>query len=135
MHPSRFIKNFKICYHFCLPHSSVLHQHDHVKLFVILVLWTFCYTSNFSIVYIEPAKNAVKYLTWHRSASSHSSSFRNLLVPTLKDNVDGSSSNLFNNFCMNSGSHASTLERLYAWERKLYDEIKVTEIFNDVYNV
>lgn len=26
---------------------------------------------------------------------------------------------------MNSGSHASTLDRLYAWERKLYDEVKV----------
>ncbi|RWR79705.1 DUF632 domain-containing protein/DUF630 domain-containing protein [Cinnamomum micranthum f. kanehirae] len=79
----------------------------------------------------EPAKNAVKYLTWHRSASSRSSSFRNLLV---KDNVDGSNSNLFNNFCMNSGSHASTLERLYAWERKLYDEIKASGIIRRQYD-
>lgn len=27
--------------------------------------------------------------------------------------------------CGMSGSHASTLERLYAWERKLNDEVKV----------
>lgn len=27
--------------------------------------------------------------------------------------------------CGMSGSHASTLERLYAWERKLYHEVKV----------
>jgi hypothetical protein len=26
---------------------------------------------------------------------------------------------------MIAGSHSSTLDRLYAWERKLYDEIKV----------
>jgi hypothetical protein len=26
---------------------------------------------------------------------------------------------------MISGSHASTLDRLYAWERKLYEEVKV----------
>lgn len=25
------------------------------------------------------------------------------------------------------GSHASTLERLYAWEKKLYDEVKVRQ--------
>lgn len=26
---------------------------------------------------------------------------------------------------MIAGSHSSTLDRLYAWERKLYDEVKV----------
>ena len=26
---------------------------------------------------------------------------------------------------MAAGSHSSTLDRLYAWERKLYDEVKV----------
>lgn len=25
-----------------------------------------------------------------------------------------------------SGSHCSTVERLYAWEKKLYEEVKVT---------
>ena len=29
---------------------------------------------------------------------------------------------------MNAGSHASTLDRLHAWERKLYDEVKVPSI-------
>lgn len=42
-----------------------------------------------------------------------------------KDDVEDLTSNLFDNFCMMSGSHASTLDRLYAWERKLYDEVKV----------
>eukprot|EP00249_Psilotum_nudum_P003899 c17400_g1_i1 orf=3-365(+) len=30
--------------------------------------------------------------------------------------------------CGMTGSHALTLERLYAWERKLYDEVKAGEI-------
>lgn len=32
--------------------------------------------------------------------------------------------------CMISGSHSSTLDRLYAWERKLHDEVKVSNFFN-----
>ena len=73
----------------------------------------------------EPAQNSVKYLTWHRTTSSRSSSSRNLLGANLKDDSENLAGNLFDNFCMISGSHASTLDRLYAWERKLYDEVKV----------
>ncbi|MQM07694.1 hypothetical protein Taro_040536, partial [Colocasia esculenta] len=76
-------------------------------------------------VHAEPATNDTKYLTWHRSVSSRSSSSRNPIGATLKDDIGDSSSTLFSNICMNSGSHASTLDRLYAWERKLYDEVKV----------
>ncbi|GFY98867.1 bZIP transcription factor [Actinidia rufa] len=74
---------------------------------------------------IEPAQTAsVKYLTWHRTTSSRSSSSRNPLGANSRDDIEDLTSNLFDNFCMNSGSHASTLDRLYAWERKLYDEVK-----------
>ena len=31
--------------------------------------------------------------------------------------------------CGMAGSHVSTLERLFAWEKKLYDEVKVRLIF------
>lgn len=72
-----------------------------------------------------PASNEIKYLTWHRSISSHSSSSINPVGATSKDDIEDLSSNLFSSRYMNSGSHASTLDRLYAWERKLYDEIKV----------
>jgi len=85
-------------------------------------------TSNFSFFYIflEPAQNSVKYLTWHRTASSRSSSSRNPLgAANSIDNVEEHTNNLFDSSCMISGSHASTLDRLYAWERKLYDEVKV----------
>jgi hypothetical protein len=67
----------------------------------------------------------VKYLTWHRSVSSLSSSSRIPLGVTSKDDADGLTGNIFSGVYMNSGSHASTLDRLYAWERKLYDEVKV----------
>ncbi|ONK54811.1 uncharacterized protein A4U43_UnF11050 [Asparagus officinalis] len=82
-----------------------------------------------------PPQNDVKYLTWHRSASSRSSSSRNPLGPTSKDEVDDPSSNLFGSICMNSGSHASTLDRLYAWERKLYDEVKASGIIRREYDM
>lgn len=73
----------------------------------------------------EPDQNSVKYLTWHRTTSSRSSSSRNLIGPNSNANAEDASYNLFDNFCMVSGSHASTLDRLYAWEKKLYDEVKV----------
>ncbi|KAM0875250.1 hypothetical protein ACQ4PT_036938 [Festuca glaucescens] len=73
-----------------------------------------------------PPQAEVKYLTWHRSVSSHSSSSRNPLGPASQVDVDGLTGNIFSGVYMNSGSHASTLDRLYAWERKLYDEVKAS---------
>lgn len=58
--------------------------------------------------------------------SSQSSSSRNPFGATSKDDVDGLTGNIFSGVYMNSGSHASTLDRLYAWERKLYDEVKAS---------
>lgn len=78
-----------------------------------------------SAFYLEPAQKDTKYLIWHRTTSSRSSSSRNPLGLNAKDDSDDQAGNLFDNFCMISGSHASTLDRLYAWERKLYDEVKV----------
>ncbi|KAL5210799.1 hypothetical protein ABZP36_006422 [Zizania latifolia] len=73
-----------------------------------------------------PPQAEVKYLTWHKSVSSHSSSSINPLGVTSKDDVEGFTGNVFNGVYMNSGSHASTLDRLYAWERKLHDEVKAS---------
>ncbi|KAL3625726.1 hypothetical protein CASFOL_030255 [Castilleja foliolosa] len=73
----------------------------------------------------QPAQNPVKYLTWHRSTSFRSGSYRNLLSA---NSTDDAGNNLFDNFCMVSGSHASTLDRLYAWEKKLYDEVKAVQV-------
>lgn len=42
-----------------------------------------------------------------------------------RDDISYSGSDFVEEFCMIAGSHTSTLDRLYAWERKLYDEVKV----------
>lgn len=76
----------------------------------------------------EPPQDSVKYLTWHRTTSSRSASSRNLLGANPTDGAEDPSSNLFDSFCMVSGSHASTLDRLYAWEKKLYDEVKAGQV-------
>uniref|UniRef100_A0ACD5YZF6 Uncharacterized protein n=2 Tax=Avena sativa TaxID=4498 RepID=A0ACD5YZF6_AVESA len=56
----------------------------------------------------EPPHQAeIKYLTWHRSVSSQLSPSRNLRGTILD-------------------IHTSTLDRLYAWETKLYDEVKAS---------
>lgn len=74
--------------------------------------------SNFVFPCIEPSY-VTKVITWKRS---HSSSSRN---PLTKDDNDESGSDFLEEVCMIAGSHSSTLDRLYAWERKLYDEVKV----------
>lgn len=75
----------------------------------------------------------MKYLTWHRTTSSRSASSRNLLGVNPTDDVEDLTKNLLDSLSMVSRSHASTLDRLYAWERKLYDEVKVSLIFT-LYN-
>ncbi|KAI3409519.1 DUF632 domain-containing protein, partial [Psidium guajava] len=83
----------------------------------------------------ESAQTAVKYLTWDRSASSRSVSSWNPLRLNPKDEIEELGGNLSDNFCMISGSHASTLDRLYAWERKLYDEVKASAIIQRKYDL
>ncbi|KAI4385411.1 hypothetical protein MLD38_003439 [Melastoma candidum] len=75
----------------------------------------------------EPAQAEVKYLTWHRTTSSRSSSSRNLLGVNSRENFPELNNSYVENSCMISGSHASTLDRLYAWERKLFDEVKASQ--------
>ncbi|KAE8637163.1 hypothetical protein CSA_004645 [Cucumis sativus] len=81
-------------------------------------------------VYVEEA-HKTKVITWKRSTSTRSSSSRNPLA--AKDD-DDSGSEFVEEFCMISGSHSSTLDRLYAWERKLYDEVKASESIRKEYD-
>ncbi|KAL6316718.1 hypothetical protein AAG906_019649 [Vitis piasezkii] len=69
-----------------------------------------------TIIQEELAQAAMKYLTWHRTTSSRSSLSKNPLGSNSKDDIEDLTSNLFDNFCMISGNHASTLDRLFAWE-------------------
>ncbi|PIN08172.1 hypothetical protein CDL12_19259 [Handroanthus impetiginosus] len=64
-----------------------------------------------------------------RSASSRSSSSRFLVSASTsrEESYESSSSDLSEESCMFSGSHQSTLDRLYAWEKKLYQEVRAGE--------
>ncbi|KAF7839973.1 nitrate regulatory gene2 protein-like [Senna tora] len=75
-----------------------------------------------------------KIISWKRTASSRSTSSRNPLAATSKEDIDDSGSDFIEEFCMISGSHSSTLDRLYAWERKLYDEVKASESIRKEYD-
>lgn len=94
-----------------------------------------CCRTKTSLVSNEPSEGTTKVITWKRTTSSRSSSSRNHLTFASKDdNNDGSESDFVEEFCMISGSHSSTLERLYAWERKLYDEVKAIESIRKEYD-
>ncbi|KAK4801267.1 hypothetical protein SAY86_021754 [Trapa natans] len=82
----------------------------------------------------ELRQDGMKMIVWKRSTSSTSSSSRNPLAGAVKDDVSENGSDFFEDFCMISGSHSSTLERLYAWERKIHDEVKASESIRKVYD-
>ncbi|KAL2528037.1 hypothetical protein Fot_20638 [Forsythia ovata] len=56
-------------------------------------------------------------------------------MATTKDDNDDRGSDFIEEFCMISGSHSSTLDRMYAWERKLYDEVKASEFIRKEYDL
>lgn len=80
-----------------------------------------------------PIQNTTKVITWNRLTSSQSSSSRNPLACASKDDLDDSGSDFLEEFNMIAGSHSSTLDRLYAWERKLFDEVKASEYIRKEY--
>ncbi|CAN6984192.1 unnamed protein product [Brassica rapa subsp. trilocularis] len=81
----------------------------------------------------EPLHQQVtKVIVWKRTSSSRSSTSRNPLIEDHDDEESGS--DFTQEFCMISGSHSSSLDRLYAWERKLYDEVKASEMIRKEYD-
>ncbi|KAK4424034.1 protein ALTERED PHOSPHATE STARVATION RESPONSE 1 [Sesamum alatum] len=74
----------------------------------------------------ENSTKLVQAITW-RSASSRSSSCKSLVASGPKSSSTRTefSNQLFGDYGgMASGSHSLTLGRLYAWEKKLYEEVK-----------
>ncbi|KAF7849910.1 hypothetical protein BT93_L0143 [Corymbia citriodora subsp. variegata] len=82
----------------------------------------------------EHGQHGKRMIIWKRTTSSRSSSSRNPLNGAPKDDVSDSGSDFIEEFCMISGSHSSTLDRLFAWERKLYDEVKASESIRKEYD-
>ncbi|XVF15155.1 hypothetical protein REPUB_Repub09cG0125700 [Reevesia pubescens] len=92
-----------------------------------------CCRGKTALVSHEPV-HVTKVIHWKRSASSRSSSSRHPLAKASKDDADDSGSDFIEEFCMIAGSHSSTMDRLYAWERKLYDEVKASESIRKEYD-
>lgn len=75
----------------------------------------------------ENSTKLIQAITW-RSVSSRSSSCKSLVASASKSSSSWTefSNELFDDYGgMTSGSHSLTLGRLYAWEKKLYEEVKV----------
>ncbi|XP_065881615.1 uncharacterized protein [Euphorbia lathyris] len=78
------------------------------------------------------AEHVEKFITWKRTTSSRSKSSKNPLASAIRDDVSDCYSDFVEEFCMIAGSHSSTIDRLYAWERKLYDEVKIVKRYKIV---
>ncbi|KAH9306742.1 hypothetical protein KI387_011146, partial [Taxus chinensis] len=83
------------------------------------------YSSSLNDIREHSAKVLSSSFSLLRSLSSRSSSSRTFIASSSsKDDTDDSGSDFAEEFVMISCSHASTLDRIFAWEKKLYDEVK-----------
>ncbi|CAJ1977636.1 unnamed protein product [Sphenostylis stenocarpa] len=74
----------------------------------------------------ESSTKLIHAITW-KSISSRQSSCKSLMAPNMKSSSTWVEyeNDLFDDYRgMVSGSHLSTLGRLYAWEKKLFEEVK-----------
>ncbi|KAM7257395.1 hypothetical protein ACFE04_013136 [Oxalis oulophora] len=85
----------------------------------------------------ENSTKIIQAITWHRSISStKSSSCKSLVASSSKgcSTWTDFKNDLFDDYGgMDSGSHSLTLGRLYAWEKKLYEEVKAGDNLRKIY--
>ncbi|XP_065868151.1 protein ALTERED PHOSPHATE STARVATION RESPONSE 1-like [Euphorbia lathyris] len=85
---------------------------------------------------IKENSNKLLQISWNRSTSSKSSSCKSLVVSSSKGSSPWTEykNELFDDYGgMDSGSHSQTLGRLYAWEKKLYEEVKAGDSIRKIY--
>ncbi|GLT75281.1 hypothetical protein SLA2020_470170 [Shorea laevis] len=77
----------------------------------------------------------IQAITWHRSTSSKPPACKSLVASSSKSSTWTEFRNdLFDDYGgMDSGSHSLTLGRLYAWEKKLYEEVKTGDNIRKIY--
>lgn len=77
----------------------------------------------------ENSTKIIQSIAWRSTSSrSSSSSCKSLVASNSKSSSTWTEfkNDLFDDYGgMDSGSHSLTLGRLYAWEKKLYEEVKV----------
>ncbi|KAF5727138.1 hypothetical protein HS088_TW22G00825 [Tripterygium wilfordii] len=80
----------------------------------------------------ENSTKLIQSIAWHRPTSS----CKSLVASSSKSSSTWTEfkNDLFDDYQgMNSGSHSLTLGRLYAWEKKLYEEVKVGDSMRKSY--
>ncbi|KAL5561239.1 hypothetical protein UlMin_030986 [Ulmus minor] len=84
----------------------------------------------------ENSTKLIQSIAWHRSTSSKPSSCKSLVASSSKGSSTWTefTNDLFDVYGgMDSGSHSFTLGRLYAWEKKLYEEVKAGDNTRKLY--
>ncbi|KAL7237336.1 hypothetical protein ACSBR2_003595 [Camellia fascicularis] len=85
----------------------------------------------------ENSTKLIQAITWRSTLSRTSSSCKSLLASSSKSSSTWTefSNDLFDDYGgMESGSHSLTLGRLYAWEKKLYEEVKAGDSTRKIYD-
>lgn len=104
---------------------------------LVLKIFDFSYNAPYVILnynckmtcLLSAAARMLNPVALFHSASSRSTSSRFFLASSSsrEDPYESSSSDYSEESNMISGSHQCTLDRLYTWEKKLYEEVKVTD--------
>ncbi|KAF2306303.1 hypothetical protein GH714_016360 [Hevea brasiliensis] len=83
----------------------------------------------------ESSNKLIRSITWSRSTLSRSSSCRSLLTSSSTSSSMWTEfkTDLFDDHGLEAGSHSLTLGRLYAWEKKLYLEVKAGDQTRKIY--
>ncbi|PON89940.1 hypothetical protein TorRG33x02_142260 [Trema orientale] len=85
----------------------------------------------------ENSTKLIQSRTWHRPISSKPSSCKSLVTSSSSKSSSTWTefkNDLFDDYGgMTSGSHSLTLGRLYAWEKKLYEEVKAGDSTRKLY--
>ncbi|XWS67716.1 hypothetical protein CRYUN_Cryun04dG0029400 [Craigia yunnanensis] len=84
----------------------------------------------------ENSTKLIQAITWHRSTLSKPPSCKSLVASSSKSSSAWTEykNDLFDEYGgMESGSHSLTLGRLYAWEKKLYEEVKAGDSTRKIY--
>ncbi|KAM5562596.1 protein ALTERED PHOSPHATE STARVATION RESPONSE 1-like [Rosa sericea] len=84
----------------------------------------------------ENSTKLIQAISWHSTSSSKASSCKSLVTSSSKSSSAWTEfrNDLFEDYGgMDSGSHSLTLGRLYAWEKKLYEEVKAGDMTRKLY--
>lgn len=92
------------------------------------------YSSGLSDIRENSARVLSSSFSLLRSLSRSSSSRSYLVSSSSKEDTEDSSSEFADDCVMIAGSHASTLDKIFAWEKKLYDEVKDGERLRITYD-